>query len=224
MKRIFVLVGTWTSIVVVAGQCLAADPKRPGNQPVVPAWQQSASPGGGLRNVNPPNNGRNVVDTNRRAAEARRAAAAQQAAAAAKATRNATATNDAAATQNSNNQPSQSYYRNQPYGYGNNSYYSSYGYSPYGYSPYGYSYAPYGYIPPGTTPFVLGYNLSTGATFLYPYGGSYSPNYSQYAYPYRYYQNPYLGYGYPAAVFVPADQLYGIGPIQQLMGVGPWFQ
>ena len=45
-----------------------------------------------------------------------------------------------------------------------------------------------------------------------------------YGYQYPYYRNPYLGYGYPGAVFAPAGQLFGLGPIQQLMGVGPGFQ
>ncbi len=44
MKRISVLVGTWASVVVVAGVCLAAEPRRPGNQPAA-----------GTRSV-PPNN------------------------------------------------------------------------------------------------------------------------------------------------------------------------
>ena len=102
------------------------------------------------------------------------------------------------------------------YGTSNN----GYGYSPYGYSPYGYS--PYNYG--GTTPYIVGYNPYTGQMFMYPYGGGYSPYYSQYGYQNPYYGNSYLGYGYPTAVFANAGQLYGPGPIMQMMGVLQWFQ
>lgn len=241
MKRIFVLVGTWASVVVVAGACLAAEPKKPNNQPASVPASPSPPPArppaatkstpakvseGGLRSVAPSTNG--GIDTNRRAAEARRAAqaaaAAQQAAAAA---RNAAAARAAAATaaaaastrQNNHNHHVDGNYGNPPYGFGNDNYYS-----PYGYSPYRQSYSPYGYVPPGTTPYVLGYNPSTGAAFLAPYEGGYSPYYPQYGNQYPYYRNPYLGYGYPAAVFAPAGQLYGLGPIQQLMGVDHLFR
>ena len=61
---------------------------------------------------------------------------------------------------------------------------------------------------------MLAYNPWTGAATMYPYTGGYSP----------YNQNPYLGYGYPGAVFAPADQIYGLGPVQQLMGVAAWQQ
>jgi len=239
MRRIFILVGTWASVVVVAGACLAAEPKKAGNQPAAPASpspppaRQPAAPpstptkgsGGSLRYVAPPTSG--GIDTNRRAADARhaaQAAAAQQAAAAAAAKNSAAAaaaaTAAASARQNNRNHRLDGNYRNSPYGYGNDNYYS-----PYGYSPYGYSNSPYGYVPPGATPYVLGYNPSTGASFLAPYSDGYSPYYpQQYGYQYPYYRNPYLGYGYPAAVFAPAGQLYGLGPIQQLMGVDRWSQ
>lgn len=206
MQRILVSVGTWASIVFVAGLCLATDPRRPGNQPAAPASPQPAASGGaggGFRYAAPSHNGGSNASAYQRAAEARRAA--QAAAAAANVQRN------------SNN-------------YYSSSGYSPYGYSPYGYSPYGYPYSPYGYYPPGTNPYVLGYDPSTGAMFLYPYGGGYSsyypPSSYPYAYPnrYSYYRNPYLGYGYPSAVFANAGQLYGLGPIQQLMGVSQWFQ
>jgi hypothetical protein len=177
MKHIFLLVGTWASVVVVAGICLAANPAKPVNQP-------AATPS-------------NSANYNRAAAAARRAAQTQAAAAAAQqaAARNAAAT----ATR-----------QNRPYGYG----YSTY-------SPYGY-YSPYRYVPPWATPYVLGYNSWTGTPYLYPYtGGGYSSYYPEYGYQYAYPNyGTYLGYGYPGAVFAPADQLFGPGPVLQLMGVG----
>ncbi len=200
MKRIFVSMGIGASVMFLAGLCLAANPP----QPVPPA--------GGLRYGAPPNNGGNGVNANQRAAQA--AAAAQRAAAAQAARNNAAAARNAANVQR----------------YRNNGYYSPYGssgYAPYGYSgynPYGYSYPPYGYLPPGTTPYILGYNPATGAMFLVPYGGGYSPYYPQSGYQYSNFDNSYLGYGYPSAVFANAGQLYGLGPIQQLMGVSQWFQ
>ncbi|MGO9112428.1 MAG: hypothetical protein ACLP9L_24625 [Thermoguttaceae bacterium] len=220
MRRISVLVGTWTSVAIIAGVCLAADPKRPGNQPAAPVSPQAAPAAGGLRYVTPPSNSGNYINTNRRAVEARRAAqsaaAAQQAAAAAKAPQNAAAAHSVASSTQQTNSSQQASYPNSPYGYGYGSFYSPYGY----YSPYAYSYWPYGYIPPGTNPYVLGYNPLTGTGALYPYAGSsYSSYYPQYSYQYPYYGNSYLGYGYPMAVFVPADQLYGLGPILQLMGL-----
>jgi tetratricopeptide (TPR) repeat protein len=219
MKRI-ILIGTCASVVSVACMCLAADPKRPNNQPAAPASPQPSPSGGGSRYFTPPNNGGNVTDAYRREGEARRAAraaAAEQASAAAAAARNAAAARAAAASAAANAQQNgssqQSYSPNLPYGSG---YYSPYGYWPYGYSP-------YGFIPPGTTPYILGYDPSTGAAFLYPYGGGYSSSYPSYGYQYPYYRNPYLGYGYPAAVFASADQFFGPGPVQQLMGGNPWF-
>ena len=131
------------------------------------------------------------------------------------AARTAAARNAANSSQNAGNPPGD--YQNSAYGYGYSGYYSPYRYSRYSYSPYGYPYSPYGYIPPDD-PHALGYDPLTGQAFYYP-NGSYSTNYSEYGNPYPYYRNPYLGYGYPAAVFVPAGQLYGIGPILQLMGV-----
>ena len=234
MQRISVFVGTWASVLAIAGVCLAADPRRPNNnQPAAASPQPAPSggAGGGLRYVAPAHNSGNFNNPNRVSSEARRAAqaaaAAQRAAAAAQAASNAAASarnaaNAAAqAQQNANNQRPYGY-GYPPYGY--SPYGSPYGYSPYGYSPYGYPYSPYGYMPPGTTPYVLGYNPLTGATYLYPYSGGYSSYYPSYGNQYPYYRNPYLGYGYPSAVFAPAGQLYGPGPIQQLMGVGQWFQ
>jgi tetratricopeptide (TPR) repeat protein len=88
----------------------------------------------------------------------------------------------------------------------------------YGYYPYrGYG---YGY-PYGTTPYTLGYDPYSGQAYLYP-GGYYG--YSPYGYGYGNgypYYGRYLGYGYPGAVFINPGQLFGIGPIQQLMGVNP---
>ena len=185
-----------------------------------------------MRNFNPPNSG-NPVGPNQRAAQAiaaqqaavaaaaarnaaaiRNNAAAQQATTAATAARNAAARNAAAIAAGT---PTKTrHHGNSPQAYG-------YGGYPYVYSPYGY--APYGYYPPGTTPYVMGYDPSTGTAFLYPYGGSgYSSYYPSYGYQYPYYRNPYLGYGYPAAVFMNPNQFFGIGPIQQLMGVDGWFQ
>jgi hypothetical protein len=127
------------------------------------------------------------------AVAAARRAAAQQAAARQAAARQAAA-RQAAATANSTTPNSQStnYYPGYgSYGYSPYNYYSSYGYSPYGYG-----YSPYGY-------------------------SSYSPGgYSGYSYATPYYGNYALGYGYPAAVFVSPWQLYGPGPIQQMMGFG----
>ncbi len=197
MKRIFLWVGAWASVVVIAGVCLAAGPQKPGNQPAVPASPQAApsgGAGGGLRYAAPPSSSAAAA----RAAQAQAAAAAQRAAQAraAAAAQRAAAARSAAA---SSAQP------NPPYGYGN--YYSRYGYNPYGYYPY------------GTSPYVLGYNPWTGQAYLYPYtGGGYSPYYQQYGYQ-PYYANSYLGYGYPGAVFAPADLLFGPAPIQQLMGM-----
>jgi tetratricopeptide (TPR) repeat protein len=86
------------------------------------------------------------------------------------------------------------------------------GYYPYG----GYGYYPYSLY--GTSPYVLGYDPYSGQAYLYP--GGYSP----YAYRYPYFTNPYLGFGYPDAVFANPGQLFGLGPIQQLMGGNQGFQ
>jgi len=205
MKRIFVLVGIWASVLAVVGECSAVDPKRPGNQPNVVQPLPSGAANSGLRYVNPPYPNTRILDANRRAA--------QQAAAAAAAARNSAAARNAAVRKNTvivpqNVSVPQSYYRTLPYGYG----YGNYG--PYGYPSYGYYNSPYGYVPAVTTPYAVGYDPLTGQAFLYPNVG-----YPQYGSSYSYYRNPYLGYGYPAAVFVPAGLLYGLGPIQQLMGL-----
>jgi len=216
MKRILVLAYIWAAIVMVAGACLAADPNKPSTpQPVSPAKM-----GFGPRYIAP---AKSYVPPANNTAAAQQAAS-RQAAARQAAARQAAAKQAAAnAAQNSS---SSSYNQNSSYGSGGYGPYPSSGYSPYGYgySPYGSSYSPYGYYPPGTMPYVLAYNPTTGQTYLYPYSG-YSPNYySRYGNPYSYYQGSYLGYGYPSAVFAPAGLLYGLGPIQQLMGVGGWFQ
>ncbi len=83
--------------------------------------------------------------------------------------------------------------------------------SAFGYGDYGY------YVPSGTTPYVMSYDPYSGQAYLYPYSGGYSP----YGYQNLYYGNPYLGFSYPGAVLADPSQLYGIGPIQQLMGVAP---
>jgi hypothetical protein len=212
MGRIFILVGTWASILVLAGVSLGADPRRPGNPPVAPVSPQPASTaapsGGGY--AAPHGNGGSYADPNRRAAAARRAAqgtaAAKQAAVPVRAAKNAAATPGTTSSTQPNSNNLQSPSQTSPYGYGYGRYYPPYGY-----------YSTYGYIPAGATPYVLGYNPWTGSASLYPYAGS-SYN-SQYGYQYPYYENSYLGYGYPAPVFVPADQLFGLEPIEQLMGI-----
>ena len=71
----------------------------------------------------------------------------------------------------------------------------------------------------------MGYDPYSGQSYLYPggYSNSYSPyGYNGYGNGYPYYGR-YLGYGYPGAVFANPGQLFGIGPIQQLMGVNPGF-
>ena len=192
MKHILVLVGVWASVGFIAGVCLATDPRKPSNQPAAPASPPPAPSTAGSRYAAPANYGA-FIDANRRAAEARR-------------TSQAAAAN---AQQNGNHQHVDRHFPYLPNGYGSS-------YSPYGYSP-------YGYMPPGTTPYVLGYDPLTGMAFLYPLGASYSSYYSPfYGYQRPYYRNPYLGFGYPAAVFAPAGQLFGPGPIQQLMGVDQW--
>jgi tetratricopeptide (TPR) repeat protein len=206
MNRIFVVGGAWSMVLVIGGLCWAADQKRQGNQPAPqappPANTPGFTPGGGMRYI-PPNKGN--TNTNPRAAEA----AAARAAAAARNSPPATPV----VPQPTAPSPNRHYY---PSGYP----YGGYGY----YAPYGYPYSPY-----GTTQYVLGYDPYTGQTFLYPYSGGYTPygyspygyspyGYSPYGYRYPYYGNPYLGFGYPSAVFVNPGQLFGLGPIQQLMG------
>ena len=103
--------------------------------------------------------------------------------------------------------------------------------SPYGYDPY----SGYGYSPYGTTAYVVGvtpygypaYGYAYGSPYGYatPYGlvSPYEYPYSPYAY--RHYGYPSYGHTLfsPGALFMPADQLFGIGPIQRLMGVDQWF-
>jgi tetratricopeptide (TPR) repeat protein len=250
MKRIAFFFFAWLTALLVCGDCMAADGKTQNPQPVTPPNPRAvrgpsaprAAPlpaGEGVRHPAAPNNAGGAIDTNRRVGEARRQAQPATIApvardAGAKKSQPAVSQPTTPSSAQSNAAPA-GYGRRHDYRYGpyNSGYYSPYGspygysYSPYGYpySPYGSSYSPYGYIPPGTTPYVLGYNPLTGATFLYPYQGGY--NYNPYytpGYSYPYYRNPYLGYGYPSAVFAPAGQLYGPGPIQQLMGVDHWFR
>jgi hypothetical protein len=207
MKRVFVIGGAWSLVLVIGSICLAVDPKKQTNQP---AASPAPAASGGLRYL-PPSNNSGLIDTTRRAADARRAA--QAAAARAAAAQNAAAGQAARSTSTTPSSRSSQYNSNYPY--------SGYGYSSYGYnSPYGYPYSPY-----GTTPYMMAYDPYTGATYFIPYQGGYSPysNYSPYANRYAYYSNPNLGYGYPGAVFVNPGQLYGLGPIQQLMGVYGWF-
>jgi len=130
-------------------------------------------------------------DTNRRAAEARRAA---QSAAASR----AAAARPAPAPQPNRPAPTV------PPAYGYGGFYPGLG---------GYGY----YAPAGTTPYVMSYDPYSGQAYLYPYSAGYSP----YGYQNPYYGNPYLAFSYPGAVFVDPNQLYGIGPIQQMMGVDP---
>ncbi len=60
---------------------------------------------------------------------------------------------------------------------------------------------------------LTGYSPLTSPIFLNPYAGVTASYYPQYG---------YLGYGYPSAVFASPGQLYGVAPIQQLMGTAPW--
>jgi tetratricopeptide (TPR) repeat protein len=194
MNRNFVLGGAWSLALSIGVVCVAADTNRQNNQPVpppAPRANQGPATGGGRFAVQPSNNGNN--DAARRAAQS--AAAARNAAA-------------ARVLQPQLTTPS-----------GSGSSYSIFrGYYPYGgygyFSPYGYPYSPY-----GTTPYALGYDPYSGQAYLYPYSGGYYGN-SPYAYRYPYYTNPYLGFGYPGAVFANPGQLFGLGPIEQLMGGG----
>ena len=220
MKRVFVVGGAWSLVLVIGGVCLAADTKRQGPQPASNPPRSAAAPAssssGGLRYVSPPPN-TGGVDTNRRAADARHAA--QAAAAQAVAAQAAAAARRAAArpvTPVRPATPSTSVSPNNGFGYGYGRYYPRYSYGFYG--GYGYPTTPY-----GTSPYVLGYDPYSGQSYLYPYNGGYGYGYSPYGYRSPYYI-PYLGFGYPGAVFANPGQLFGIGPIQQLMGVGPGFQ
>ena len=108
-----------------------------------------------------------------------------------------------------------------PYGYG-----SRYGYDPYygsGYSPYGVTgyvvgLSPYGYP-------AYGYGYGSPYAYATPYGLAYPYNYSPYGY--RHYEySPYahpLFSVYPGALFMPAEQLFGPGPVQRMMGVDHGF-
>jgi Tfp pilus assembly protein PilF len=211
MKRFLVAGGAGILVLIFGSVSQAADTKQKPSQPTPPPSRPAGAPaattGGGLRFLPQSTGG---VDANRRAAEARRAAQARNSAARTPTPQPTTPARNAPSFQGYNG-----YY---PYGYG--------GYRNY-YAPYGYSYAPY-----GTNPYVMGYDPYSGQTYLSPYAGGYSPNgyspygygyspygYSPYAYRNPYYGNPYLGWGYPGAVFVNPGQLYGVGPIQQLMGV-----
>lgn len=223
MKRFLVTGGAWGVILTVGAIALAADTKRQGSQPA-PA-QPAANPGatsGGSRFVQP-----SAASTN--SSSASRQADAVRAAQAAQAAKVSAAFGAPAQVRPLGSKPpvvqppvvqsvtpvparpSRYIYGNYPYGYP----YGGYG----NYGPYGYPYAPY-----GTTPYVLGYDPYSGQAYVYP--GGYNPyGYSPYGYGYQYpyYRNPYLGFGYPGAVFVNPGQLFGIGPIQQLMGVNPGF-
>gem|GEM_PF-2423117 len=92
-----------------------------------------------------------------------------------------------------------------PYGYSGYNPYWGYGYgtSPWGYTPYAWSY-PYGYSYGG------GYLYGGLPPYLYP-GYAYTPF------------GPVWYQPYPAAAFMPADQLFGPGPIMRMMGVDQWF-
>jgi hypothetical protein len=214
MKRFLVLGGAWSVILAVAANGLAVDQKRQGNQPATVQQTTPIGPSGAARAVPPPVAARSG-DAVSRQADAVRAAQAAAAARAAAAERMSPTIRPPVAqppiTQPPITRPITPVRDRSFYDYG---YYPYRGYGYYG--PYGYPYAPY-----GTTPYVLGYNPFTGQSYLYP-GGYYGYSPYGYGYGYRYpYYGGYLGVGYPAAVFVNPGQLFGIGPIQQLMGVNP---
>jgi hypothetical protein len=191
-------VGIGACVVLAASVCPAVEPKKPNSpsQPSAPAPAASPAPSSGPRYYNPPSNNGAYVPN--RAAPARSTPVVPSAPAITPPFNNGSGSS----SNGTNSRPAGSY----PYGFGTGyGYYYPFGYTPNNFSAY--------YYPPGTVPYVLGYNPYTGATTFYPYAGSSA-----------YYRNPYLGYGYPGAVFVDPGQLYGIGPIQQLMGVGNWAQ
>ena len=211
MKRVLLLGGAGCVVLVIAGICLAA--QNPGQQGSQPAVRQT---GGGLRQLPPPTSGSgNAVRAAYQAQAAAKAAAAANAQAA-RAAQGDAAANRAITTMRSkfgmyNPQPSAS---SPSSGYSSSYPYNGYG-NPYGY-PYGYGYPSYGYSY-GATPYVMGYDPYTGEAYYYPAQG-YSPyGYSPYGYRHAY--NPFLGWGYPPAVFADASQIYGLGPIQRLMGL-----
>ena len=184
MKRIGVLVGVWLALGMIADIGRAVDPKKTGNQ-------------GGASQVplQPPHSTSRYGSPGGSPYNARRSAAAQRAAQST-AAQQAAAHNSSTAIRPSASQPNRYQTPSPGYAYG--------GYYPH----YSNSYSPYSYFWPGTTPYVLGYNPWTGSTYFYPYGSSgYSSLYPYSAYQYPYYGNSYLGYGYPAAVFVPAGAL-----------------
>jgi tetratricopeptide (TPR) repeat protein len=201
MKRVLVAGGAWCIIFTFGAIGLAADVKRQGNQPA-PA-QPAANPGatsGSARFVPPSAAGTNPgAPGPSRQSDAVRAAQAAQAAAAMRSSPPVRPR----VTQPPAIQPVPPV-RDRSSG----NFYGNYPYRGYGY-------------PYGTTPYVLGYDPYSGQPYLYP-GGYYG--YSPYGYGNGYpYYGRYLGFGYPGAVFVDPGQLFGIGPIQQLMGVNPGF-
>ena len=205
MRRVYTIGGAWVAILMLAGDCLAGDPNQAARnaQAAQAARAQQAM---GTRSSQPYASPQQYSAAQPNQA-ARNAAAAQaaRAQAAMGQSRQSAAAQAAAAVQAAANSSPYPY----PYGYG----------SP-GYGYYRYRY-PYG--PNGSTQYILGYDPYSGQSYLIPNPGGYSP-YSPYGYRNPYYNNPYLGFGYPGAVFVNPGQLYGVGPIQQLMGVGGWFQ
>ena len=220
MKKFCVLLGSVAWTTLTAGMALAADNKKPPNQPAVQTPAPAPQPQPRRQMVPPPQTDRSQAPNNPgsnnprlRALELQRAAAADAAAVAAR---------NAAANQQRSSEPQRAYDRSSYPGY--RDYRSDY--SPYYSGNYG-NYSPYSYVPYGTTPYVLGLG-SNGQAYLYPYTGGYS-NYSPYSNPY--YSSYGSGYSYsgypyvitPPMVFAPAGQLYGLGPIQQLMGVDQWF-
>ena len=216
MKRVLVAGGVWGVILVIGAICLAADPKRQGNQPTTqPAARYEGGAAGATSNgprFVPPSAASTNSSSASRQADAIRAAQTAQAAKVSAAF-GAPAQIRPLGSQPPAIQPVQPVRINP----------SSFAFGYFPYRGYGY-YGPFGnpYAPYGTTPYVLGYDPYSGQAYLYP--GGYNPyGYSPYGYQSPYYRNPYLGYGYPGAVFVDPGQLFGIGPIQQLMGVNPGF-
>ncbi len=191
MNRIFAVGVVWILTFVVGGVC-SADPRRQNTQNTQ-APSPPPAPSKATQRIGPGASARSYpppANANNRAAQA---AAAARSAAAAQVPLVQPASLAASSTSTYNNR---------------------------GYFPYGY-FGLYGYYPYGTTPYAVGYNPYTGQTYLYSALGGYYPyGYSPYAYNYGYFANPYLGYGYPGAVFANPGQLFGLGPIQQLLGGG----
>ncbi len=224
MARLFVRVGVPVWALLSVASIWAADTKKPDNTPpsrtgsapraeTRPTFAASKVAGSGITPASAPNASpqQRQIDAKRHALEAR----INEDAASSPAARNAAAAQAAQeqamrATEYQRRLLEQRRAQEQQY-YSNrysNDYYNNY--SPYNQAPYGTTY-PYAYS---------GYN----SQYVYPYNSGYAnPYYASYGNGYSYGSNPYMNFNYPPMVFAPAGQLYGLGPIQQLMGVDGWF-